>query len=149
MNNVEAQRSQSNRPSSPDSDESTITRTGSLELSQTRRSSIDFLDQKQQWSNDSTRRNSFAGDNKSLYVSSSDIKNDVDSPQLPEPEYHIFERGKKKQLIYIVSAAALFSPLSSNIYFPAMGQISKASHLLQAASNLLTSRRNSTSPLMS
>jgi hypothetical protein len=44
---------------------------------------------------------------------------------LPEPPYHVFTLAMKKQLVYIVSAAAIFSPLSSNIYFPALGQISK------------------------
>jgi len=43
---------------------------------------------------------------------------------LPEPPYHVFTLAKKKQLVYIVSLAGLFSPLSSNIYFPALGQIS-------------------------
>ncbi|XMA13313.1 hypothetical protein WAI453_006104 [Rhynchosporium graminicola] len=42
---------------------------------------------------------------------------------LPEPPYHVFTLAKKKQLVYIVSFAGLFSPLSSNIYFPALGQI--------------------------
>jgi hypothetical protein len=46
---------------------------------------------------------------------------------LPEPPYHIFTLAKKKQLVYIVSAAAIFSPLSSNIYFPALGAISNVS----------------------
>lgn len=44
---------------------------------------------------------------------------------LPEPPYHIFTLARKKQMVYIVSLAGLFSPLSSNIYFPALGQISK------------------------
>lgn len=42
---------------------------------------------------------------------------------LPERPYHVFTRAKKKELVYIVSLAGLFSPLSSNIYFPALGQI--------------------------
>lgn len=42
---------------------------------------------------------------------------------LPEPPYHIFTLAKKKQMVYIVSIAAIFSPLSSNIYFPALGRI--------------------------
>jgi hypothetical protein len=50
----------------------------------------------------------------------------LDKP-LPEPPYHVFTLAKKKQLVYIVSAAAIFSPLSSNIYFPALGQISTVS----------------------
>lgn len=44
---------------------------------------------------------------------------------LPEPPYHIFTLARKKQMVYIVSLAGLFSPLSSNIYFPALGQISR------------------------
>ncbi|RDL32686.1 uncharacterized protein BP5553_09142 [Venustampulla echinocandica] len=43
---------------------------------------------------------------------------------LPEPPYHVFTLKTKKKLVYIVSLAGLFSPLSSNIYFPALGQIS-------------------------
>ncbi|KAK3937506.1 major facilitator superfamily domain-containing protein [Diplogelasinospora grovesii] len=43
----------------------------------------------------------------------------------PEPPYHIFTTTKKWQLVYIVSLAGLFSPLSSNIYFPALGAIAK------------------------
>ncbi len=44
---------------------------------------------------------------------------------LPQPPYHIFTPSKKKQMVYTVSLAGLFSPLSSNIYFPALGQISR------------------------
>ncbi|RFU32908.1 hypothetical protein B7463_g3431, partial [Scytalidium lignicola] len=40
-----------------------------------------------------------------------------------ETPYHVFSAAKKKQLVYIVSLAGLFSPLSSNIYFPALSQI--------------------------
>ncbi|KAH9204150.1 major facilitator superfamily domain-containing protein, partial [Leptodontidium sp. 2 PMI_412] len=47
----------------------------------------------------------------------------VYSLEKPEPPYHVFTLAKKKQLVYIVSLAGLFSPLSSNIYFPALGQI--------------------------
>ncbi|KAM7202190.1 Major facilitator superfamily domain containing protein [Rhypophila sp. PSN 637] len=45
---------------------------------------------------------------------------------LPEPPYHVFTRKEKWALVYIVSLAGLFSPLSSNIYFPALGAIAKA-----------------------
>ncbi|KAI9649105.1 hypothetical protein NHQ30_001672 [Ciborinia camelliae] len=44
--------------------------------------------------------------------------------ELEEPPYHIFSMAKKRQLVYIVSLAGLFSPLSSNIYFPALKEIS-------------------------
>lgn len=50
------------------------------------------------------------------------------SPPPPtEPPYHVFSRGRKRQMVYIVSLAALFSPLSSNIYFPALGDVSQVS----------------------
>ncbi|ESZ94697.1 hypothetical protein SBOR_4948 [Sclerotinia borealis F-4128] len=41
-----------------------------------------------------------------------------------EPPYHVFSMTKKRQLVYLVSLAGLFSPLSSNIYFPALKEIS-------------------------
>ena len=40
-----------------------------------------------------------------------------------EQLYHVFDLKKKKQLVYIASLAGLFSPLSSNIYFPALDDI--------------------------
>ncbi|KAH6633844.1 major facilitator superfamily domain-containing protein [Chaetomium sp. MPI-SDFR-AT-0129] len=43
----------------------------------------------------------------------------------PDPPYHVFTTRKKWQIVYIVSLAGLFSPLSSNIYFPALGDIAK------------------------
>jgi hypothetical protein len=54
----------------------------------------------------------------------------LDKP-LSEPPYHVFTLVKKKQLVYIVSAAAIFCPLSSNIYFSALSQISKVYYLLR------------------
>jgi hypothetical protein len=64
---------------------------------------------------------------------------------LPEPPYHVFSLAKKKQLVYIVSLAGLFSPLSSNIYFPALGQISKVRTILMFLCRSLTGHRISTS----
>jgi hypothetical protein len=43
------------------------------------------------------------------------------------PPYHVFSRSRKLQMVCIVSLAAIFSPLSSNIYFPALGEISRVS----------------------
>ncbi|ORY61270.1 major facilitator superfamily domain-containing protein [Pseudomassariella vexata] len=43
----------------------------------------------------------------------------------PPGQYHVFSLGKKRRCIYIISLAGLFSPLSSNIYFPAIGAISR------------------------
>lgn len=51
----------------------------------------------------------------------------LESQLVSPPPYHVFSRTRKLQIVYIVSAAAIFSPLSSNIYFPALGAISKVS----------------------
>ena len=51
---------------------------------------------------------------------------------LPEPPYHVFSRAQKKRMVYIVSLAGLFSPLSSNIYFPALGAVAKVRVLLSS-----------------
>ena len=47
-----------------------------------------------------------------------------DRLDLKQP-YHVFDLKKKKQLVLIASLAGLFSPLSSNIYFPALDAIAK------------------------
>ncbi|EAW12522.1 uncharacterized protein ACLA_009450 [Aspergillus clavatus NRRL 1] len=64
-------------------------------------------------------------------VTSREISSSLVSPQLegqyPEPPaYHVFSRSRKLQMVCIVSLAAIFSPLSSNIYFPALGDVSRA-----------------------
>ncbi|KAK4220308.1 major facilitator superfamily domain-containing protein [Rhypophila decipiens] len=56
----------------------------------------------------------------------SKITTKISEKPLPEPPYHVFTRKEKWALVYIVSLAGLFSPLSSNIYFPALGAIAKA-----------------------
>jgi len=51
----------------------------------------------------------------------------LESQASPPPHYHVFTRSRKLEMVCIVSLAAIFSPLSSNIYFPALGTISKVS----------------------
>ncbi|KAJ6097868.1 hypothetical protein N7499_002242 [Penicillium canescens] len=74
--------------------------------------------------------------NSSPSLSSQDEK-DISTPSTPAesinledqaatpPPYHVFTRSRKLQMVIIVSFAAIFSPLSSNIYFPALSEISK------------------------
>lgn len=59
--------------------------------------------------------------------------NSVDpESQIPSPPpYHVFTRSRMLQIVCIVSMGAIFSPLSSNVYFPALGAISKV-RLLKA-----------------
>ncbi|KAL2203372.1 MFS general substrate transporter [Sarocladium strictum] len=54
---------------------------------------------------------------------------DNETRPIPDPThvvdipYHIFSRRQKWKLVYLVSLAGCFSPLSSNIYFPAISTI--------------------------
>lgn len=50
------------------------------------------------------------------------------TPVAEPPHYSILTRRQKQTLVYIVSLAAIFSPLSSNIYFPAIDTIAKVSY---------------------
>lgn len=43
------------------------------------------------------------------------------------PPYHIASRSHKLQMVCLVSVAAIFSPLSANVYFPALGEVSRVS----------------------
>ncbi|OQE40297.1 hypothetical protein PENCOP_c006G01105 [Penicillium coprophilum] len=46
--------------------------------------------------------------------------------QVPvSPPYHVFPRSRKLLMVIIVSLAAIFSPLSSNIYFPALTDVAE------------------------
>lgn len=51
------------------------------------------------------------------------------TPPGPQPEeaYHVFSTSRKRLLIGIVGVAGLFSGLSSNIYFPSLDAIARAS----------------------
>ncbi|VUC30109.1 unnamed protein product [Clonostachys rosea] len=50
-------------------------------------------------------------------------------PANREPPYHIFSRRQKWNLVFLVSLAGSFSPLSSNIYFPAVDSIASELHI--------------------
>ncbi|KAL9113816.1 MAG: hypothetical protein Q9187_007560 [Circinaria calcarea] len=41
------------------------------------------------------------------------------------PPYSVFSKGKKHYIVFIVAWAGLFSPLSANIYFPALNTLTK------------------------
>lgn len=65
-------------------------------------------------------------DERRLPTPSSDSINLEGQTKTPPP-YHVFPRSRKLQMVCIVSLAAIFSPLSSNIYFPALSEISRVS----------------------
>ncbi|KAJ5375890.1 hypothetical protein N7509_012776 [Penicillium cosmopolitanum] len=56
---------------------------------------------------------------------SSGVVTGLSSPPQPEERYHILSNKQKWNLVILVSFAGSFSPLSSNIYFPAVDTISR------------------------
>lgn len=83
----------------------------------------------------SSRQGSFAG------------SEHLSEKKTPAPEvYHVFTSSQKRRLIYLVSAAALFSPLSSNIYFPALAQISEVRISRLIATNKMLTLTGSSHP---
>lgn len=75
-------------------------------------------------------------DEKDLATPSSSSSINLESEIPKPPPYHVFTRSRKLQMVCIVSLAAIFSPLSSNIYFPALGVISQVSELLYRLSHI-------------
>ena len=56
--------------------------------------------------------------------SSSDCSSRQRATSVPsDPPYHVFSLFKKRQMVLIVSIGAMFSPLTSNIYFPALDDV--------------------------
>lgn len=55
---------------------------------------------------------------------SSQQQHQKNKPEHSEPPYHVFTPGLKTFLVFLVSAIAALSGLSSNIYFPAQEDIS-------------------------
>lgn len=53
---------------------------------------------------------------------------ELEGQQPPEPPFSILSPSEKRFLIVIASLAALFSPLSANIYYPALNTLSEDLH---------------------
>ncbi|KAJ5164881.1 Major facilitator superfamily domain general substrate transporter [Penicillium coprophilum] len=65
-------------------------------------------------------------DEKDLSVPSTPAETINLESQVPVlPPYHVFPRSRKLLMVIIVSLAAIFSPLSSNIYFPALTDVAE------------------------
>jgi hypothetical protein len=79
-------------------------------------SRVNLVRPNQDYSRDSSRR-------PSLEVNSSAGSFYDLEKRLPEPPYHVFSDKKQKLLLLLASIAGVFSSLSSNIYFPALGII--------------------------
>lgn len=60
----------------------------------------------------------------SIHGDTDDDTQDSSQTAPADPPYHIFSRPQKWNLVVLVSLAGSFSPLSSNIYFPAIDSIS-------------------------
>ena len=54
----------------------------------------------------------------------------------PEPPFSIFSRSEKTFVIIMASLAALFSPLSANIYYPALTVLAKDLNVSDTLTNL-------------
>jgi hypothetical protein len=52
---------------------------------------------------------------------------------LPPPPYHVFEPEKKKGIMYLMALVGILTPLSSFIYFPVLGDISRVSISLEGS----------------
>lgn len=65
---------------------------------------------------------------KEVEVAFKALDNNLDNEaqrQIIDHPHHIFDRRKKRRLVWLISLAAMFSPLSSNIYFPALPEIAE------------------------
>lgn len=58
------------------------------------------------------------------------------SEVLPEPPYSIFTIGQKRFIVVMASLAALFSPLSANIYYPDLTTLATDLHVSNSLINL-------------
>lgn len=67
----------------------------------------------------------------------------------PEPPFSIFSRSEKTFIVIIASLAALFSPLSANIYYPALNILAKDLNVSNSLINLtITSYLVKEKPIM-
>jgi len=72
------------------------------------------------------RWNINTGDLRRITSLSKPVRSPLSRQQTPsETPHHIFNTKHKRYMVYIVSFAGLFSRLSSNIYFPALGSVAK------------------------
>lgn len=53
-----------------------------------------------------------------------DPSQEQEEQQPPEPPFSIFTPGERRFIVVMASLAALFSPLSANIYYPALNTLS-------------------------
>ena len=56
--------------------------------------------------------------------------------QPPEPPFYIFTSNERRFIVVMASLAALFSPLSANIYYPALNTLSEELHQSLSKINL-------------
>ena len=57
-------------------------------------------------------------------------------PPQPEPNYSIFTKNEKRFIVFMASMAAFFSPVSSNIFFPALNTLALNLHVSDSLINL-------------
>jgi Ca2+/Na+ antiporter len=52
------------------------------------------------------------------------VENVVESDEGPRPLYSAFTKGQKRYIVFMTAIAGFFSPVSANIYFPALTTLS-------------------------
>ncbi|KAJ5836330.1 Major facilitator superfamily domain general substrate transporter [Penicillium robsamsonii] len=76
-------------------------------------------------------------DEKDLSIPSTPAESIKLESQAPvSPSYHVFPRSRKLLMVIIVSLAAIFSPLSSNIYFPALTDVAEELNISMSLASL-------------
>ncbi|KAJ5360131.1 Major facilitator superfamily domain general substrate transporter [Penicillium concentricum] len=76
-------------------------------------------------------------DEKDLSIPSTPAESISLESQTPlSPPYHVFPRSRKLLMVIIVSLAAIFSPLSSNIYFPALTDVAEELNVSMSLASL-------------
>ncbi|KAJ5512808.1 Major facilitator superfamily domain general substrate transporter [Penicillium fimorum] len=76
-------------------------------------------------------------DEKDLSIPSTPAESiNLESQAPVSPPYHVFPRSRKLLMVIIVSLAAIFSPLSSNIYFPALTDVAEELNISMSLASL-------------
>lgn len=60
----------------------------------------------------------------------------TDVPQVAEVDYSVFTESQRRYIVFMASWAGFFSPVSSQIYFPALNTLAKSLDVSSALINL-------------
>lgn len=69
-------------------------------------------------------------------VSDSHIRHEVSERGDADVDYSVFSDGQRRFIVFMASWAGFFSPVSSQIYFPALNTLAKDLHVSNSLINL-------------